>query len=56
MSVRRLRQSSKTPVIMLTAKDDELIDEVLKETILIDSMHSISSEINEIIMVNGNRG
>ncbi len=35
---------------------NELIDEVLKETILIDSLHSISSNINEIIMVNGDRG
>jgi signal transduction histidine kinase len=35
---------------------NELIDEVLKETSIIDSLHIIGSEINETIMVNGDRG
>ncbi|PKM77890.1 MAG: sensor histidine kinase [Firmicutes bacterium HGW-Firmicutes-15] len=35
---------------------NELIDEVIKETGLIDSIHIISSATNEIIVVNGDRG
>jgi len=35
---------------------NELVDEVLKETKLIDSEHNITSEINEIITINADKG
>lgn len=35
---------------------NELVDEILKETKLIDSEHNITGEINEIITVNADRG
>jgi len=34
---------------------NELIDEVLRETRLIDSQHNIMNEVNEIITINGDR-